>query len=51
MARDGAPFALRIAPRERRPAVANAVCSACGVGVCDYPITLDKLLKGLPPMA
>jgi len=31
-------------------AVANAVYNATGVRVRDYPITLDKLLKGLPPM-
>lgn len=29
-------------------AVANAVYNATGVRVRDYPITLDKLLKGLP---
>ncbi|HTW72212.1 MAG TPA: xanthine dehydrogenase family protein molybdopterin-binding subunit [Acetobacteraceae bacterium] len=29
-------------------AVANAVYNACGVRVRDYPITLDKLLPGLP---
>jgi xanthine dehydrogenase YagR molybdenum-binding subunit len=29
-------------------AVANAVYNACGVRVRDYPITLDKLLAGLP---
>lgn len=28
-------------------AVANAVYNACGVRVRDYPITLDKVLKGL----
>jgi xanthine dehydrogenase YagR molybdenum-binding subunit len=32
-------------------AVANAVYNATGVRVRDYPITLDKLLAGLPPMA
>ncbi len=32
-------------------AVANAVYNACGVRVRDYPITLDKLLDGLPPLA
>ena len=32
-------------------AVANAVYNATGVRVRDYPITLDKLLKGLPPDA
>ena len=31
-------------------AVANAVYNATGVRVRDYPITLDKLLKGLPPI-
>lgn len=30
-------------------AVANAVFNACGVRVRDFPITLDKLLPGLPP--
>jgi xanthine dehydrogenase YagR molybdenum-binding subunit len=29
-------------------AVANAVYNATGVRVRDYPITLDKLLRGLP---
>jgi xanthine dehydrogenase YagR molybdenum-binding subunit len=29
-------------------AVANAIYNACGVRVRDYPITLDKLLRGLP---
>ena len=29
-------------------AVANAVYNACGVRVRDYPITLDKVLSGLP---
>ncbi len=29
-------------------AVANAVYNACGVRVRDYPLTLDKLLAGLP---
>ncbi|MDY0744076.1 aldehyde oxidoreductase molybdenum-binding subunit PaoC [Paucibacter sp. R3-3] len=32
-------------------AVANAVYNATGVRVRDYPLTLDKLLKGLPPLA
>jgi len=32
-------------------AVANAVYNATGVRVRDYPITLDKLLEGLPPVA
>jgi xanthine dehydrogenase YagR molybdenum-binding subunit len=29
-------------------AVANAIYNACGVRVRDFPITLDKLLSGLP---
>ncbi len=29
-------------------AVANAVYNACGVRIRDYPVTLDKLLTGLP---
>ena len=29
-------------------AVANAIYNATGVRVRDYPITLDKLLGGLP---
>ena len=32
-------------------AIANAVYNACGVRVRDYPITLDKVLEGLPPVA
>ena len=32
-------------------AVANAVYNATGVRVREYPITLDKLLAGLPPVA
>ncbi len=32
-------------------AVANAVYNATGVRVRDYPITLDKLLTGLPQLA
>src|SRR5476649_1954757 len=28
--------------------IANAVYNACGVRIRDYPITLDKLLFGLP---
>jgi xanthine dehydrogenase YagR molybdenum-binding subunit len=32
-------------------AVANAIYNATGVRVRDYPVTLDKLLKGLPQMA
>ena len=31
-------------------AVANAVFNATGVRVRDFPITLDKLLPGLPPI-
>lgn len=30
-------------------AIANAVYNACGVRVRDFPITLDKLIVGLPP--
>jgi len=29
-------------------AIANAIYNATGVRVRDYPITLDKLLNGLP---
>ncbi|MFK3890015.1 aldehyde oxidoreductase molybdenum-binding subunit PaoC [Sphingomonas sp. NPDC079357] len=29
-------------------AVANAVYNACGVRIRDYPLTLDKVLEGLP---
>jgi len=29
-------------------AVANAIYNACGVRVRDYPVTLDKLLPGMP---
>ena len=32
-------------------AVANAVFNATGVRVRDFPITMDKLLPGLPPMS
>ena len=32
-------------------AVANAVYNACGVRVRDYPITLDKIIKGMPRAA
>lgn len=32
-------------------AVANAIYNATGVRVRDYPITLDKLLEGLPDLA
>jgi len=31
--------------------IANAVYNACGVRIRDYPITLDKLLTGLPMRA
>jgi xanthine dehydrogenase YagR molybdenum-binding subunit len=31
-------------------AIANAVFNACGVRVRDFPITLDKILPGLPPV-
>ena len=29
-------------------AIANAVYNACGVRVRDFPLTLDKIIKGLP---
>jgi xanthine dehydrogenase YagR molybdenum-binding subunit len=32
-------------------AVANAVYNATGIRVRDYPLTLDKLLAGLPDIA
>ena len=32
-------------------AVANAVYSACGVRVRDYPVTLDKIIEAMPPTA
>jgi len=32
-------------------AIANAIYNATGVRVRDYPVTLDKLLEGLPPAA
>jgi xanthine dehydrogenase YagR molybdenum-binding subunit len=32
-------------------AVANAIYNATGVRVRDYPITLDKLIAGLPPLS
>jgi xanthine dehydrogenase YagR molybdenum-binding subunit len=32
-------------------AVANAIYNATGVRVRDYPVTLDKILEHLPPMA
>ena len=32
-------------------AVANAVFNATGVRVHDFPITMDKLLPGLPAVA
>jgi xanthine dehydrogenase YagR molybdenum-binding subunit len=31
--------------------IANAIYNACGVRIRDYPITLDKLLSGLPVRA
>src|SRR5204862_1229008 len=31
--------------------IANAVYNACGARIRDYPITLDKLLSGLPARA
>src|SRR5258705_1631477 len=31
--------------------IAHAVYNACGTRVRDYPITLDKLLSGLPTLA
>ena len=32
-------------------AVANAIYNACGVRVRDYPVTLDKIIGNLPPLA
>jgi len=32
-------------------AVANAVYNACGVRIREYPLTLDKVIKGMPPIA
>ncbi len=32
-------------------AVANAVYNACGVRIREYPLTLDKVIKGMPPVA
>ncbi|MBC7548137.1 MAG: hypothetical protein H7224_05770, partial [Polaromonas sp.] len=32
-------------------AVANAVFNACGVRIRDYPLTLDKVIAGLPVLA
>ena len=32
-------------------AVANAIYNATGIRVRDYPITLDKLIEGLPAIA
>lgn len=31
-------------------AVVNAIYNACGVRVRDFPVTLDKLIAGLPPV-
>ena len=31
-------------------AIANAIHNACGVRVRDFPVTVDKLLPGLPPV-
>ncbi len=31
-------------------AVANAIYNACGVRIRDYPLTLDKIIAGLPAM-
>lgn len=31
-------------------AVTNAIYNACGVRVRDFPLTLDKILAGLPEM-
>jgi xanthine dehydrogenase YagR molybdenum-binding subunit len=31
-------------------AITNAVYNACGVRVRDFPLTLDKILPGLPPV-
>ncbi len=31
-------------------AVVNAIYNACGVRIRDFPVTLDKLLPGLPPV-
>ena len=31
-------------------AIANAVYNACGVRVRDFPLTLDKIIGGLPPV-
>jgi xanthine dehydrogenase YagR molybdenum-binding subunit len=31
-------------------AVTNAIYNACGVRVRDFPMTLDKVLAGLPPV-
>ncbi|MDK1480657.1 hypothetical protein, partial [Sinorhizobium sp. 6-117] len=32
-------------------AAANAIYNATGIRVRDYPITLDKLIKGLPELS
>jgi xanthine dehydrogenase YagR molybdenum-binding subunit len=31
-------------------AITNAIYNACGVRVRDYPLTLDKILPGLPDL-
>jgi xanthine dehydrogenase YagR molybdenum-binding subunit len=31
-------------------AVTNAIYNACGVRVREFPMTLDKVLAGLPPV-
>ena len=31
-------------------AVTNAIYNACGVRVRDFPLTLDKIVSGLPEM-
>ena len=39
-----------LGPAGAGAAVANAIHDACGVRLRDFPITLDKLLAGLPPV-
>ena len=39
-----------LGPAGSGAAVANAISNACGVRVREFPITLDKLLAGLPPV-